>query len=499
MHLRCLSVAVLVLAAAVPASGQKKQAATWTFRDVTAEVVDKNPPGVGPMFDYAFVDLNDDGCLDIVVNNHHRSKPSPVWLGTRERTFRFWRNMPKTNVPIAGFWVGEVDQNGDGKTDLVYTGNEGGVIVSINTSPAGTREPAYRTVPIKHSSALVSFVDLEGDGDLEMLARPGRIYDKTLTKPIQTGVQYGLWTASDFNNDGRPDLFAPGARRRRRSWSGPRKLWKNVEGKLEEIGADSDLVTGAIGGIARTGDFNNDGNMDLYIFGSRPPEVKDTKSARTVFAMRLFLGDGNFGFTDVSEKAGIAASKQKPGYSQVYLADLNNDTFVDIVNEGNYGTRCWRNNGDGTFTEFPKKALPWTITSHMRFDDYDMDGRLDVVTAAAGAPWKDRKTSIRVFRNEIDNGNHWLKMQLRQPDGNTMAIGASVTVYKSGTQTILGKQICLTDAMSYSPRLHFGLGKHERVDVEVVFPSGRKRVRFKDIAANRYVVLRPDGSVKDVQ
>lgn len=49
---------------------------------MTESVVDKNPPGIGPVFDYAFVDINDDNRLDIVLNNHHRNKPSPIWLGT---------------------------------------------------------------------------------------------------------------------------------------------------------------------------------------------------------------------------------------------------------------------------------------------------------------------------------------------------------------------------------------------------------------------------------
>lgn len=49
----------------------------WDFLEVTAQVVDENPPGIGPVFDYAFLDLNDDNCLDIVVNNHQQSKPSP--------------------------------------------------------------------------------------------------------------------------------------------------------------------------------------------------------------------------------------------------------------------------------------------------------------------------------------------------------------------------------------------------------------------------------------
>jgi hypothetical protein len=120
------------------------------------------------------------------------------------------------------------------------------------------------------------------------------------------------------------------------------------------------------------------------------------------------------------------------------------------------------------------------------------------VTAAPGPGWKDRETTIRVFRNVIDNGNHWLKIQLRQPGMNTRAVGASVTLYQPGSNTILGERLLLCDTTGYHPRLHFGLGEHEQVDVEVLFPATKKITRFAGIRANRYVVLRPDGSVKDV-
>ena len=215
--------------------------------------------------------------------------------------------------------------------------------------------------------------------------------------------------------------------------------------------------------------------------------------------MRLYLGDGKFGFTDVTEKAGIANSKVKSGYSMVYLADINNDTHLDLVNQGNYGCQCWKNNGNATFTLVPKAQVPWAVNAHMRLDDYDMDGRLDIVTAAEGPGWKDRQTTIRVFRNEIDNGNHWLKVQLRQSGSNTMAVGAAVTVYRRGTKTILGKRILLCDTTGYHPRLHFGLARHQQVDIEVRFPATRNVVRFPAIEANRYVVLRPNGTVTNVE
>lgn len=484
---------ICTLGLTLPALAEDAQ---WRFEDVTDLVLDKNPPGIGPIFDYAFLDINDDNLLDIVVNNHHRSKPAPIWLGTPKHTFQFWQNMPEPNMPLAGFFLGEVDLNGDGKTDLIYTGNEGGVVANLKTSPSGTHRPSYQPIALKHSSKLVSFADLDGDGQLEALVRPGQVFDSSLTKAVASGFHFGEWTVSDFNNDGWPDLFASGVNSRRKSWSGPRRLFKNDRGSLKEVEKESPLVTRHLGGVVRSGDFNNDGHMDLYVFDSKPT---DPNQADEKHYMRLYLGDGNFGFSDVTDSAGIADSKVKSGYSMVYLADIDNDTHLDLVNQGNYGCQVWKNNGDATFTIVPKEEVPWAVNAHMRLDDYDMDGRLDIVTAAAGPGWKDRPTTIRVFRNLIDNGHHWLKIQLRQPGKNTMAVGAAVTIYKPGTQTILGKRLVMCDTTGYHPRLHFGLAQHQEVDVEVRFPGAKSVVKFPRMKANRYVVLRPDGTESDVQ
>jgi hypothetical protein len=486
----------ILLLCLVPASASIASELAWRFTDVTSKVLDKNPPGIGPIFDYAFLDVNDDNYLDIVVNNHHRSKPAPIWLGTAKHTFKFWRNMPEANMPLAGFFLGEVDLNGDGKTDLVYTGNEGGVVVNVNTASRGAREPTYKPIALRQSSYLVSFADFDGDGQLEALVRPGKMYDSTLSKVLRSDLHFGNSTISDFNNDGWPDLFASGLNGRRKHWNGPRRLFKNNQGELETVGKDSPLVTEHIEGVVRSGDFNNDGHMDLYIFDSKPTDPKDADNNHF---MRLYLGDGNFGFTDVTEKAGIANSKVKSGYSMVYLADIDNDTHLDIVNQGNYGCRVWKNNGNATFSLVPRDEVPWAVNAHMRLDDYDMDGRLDIVTAAEGPGWKDRKTTIRVFRNEINNGHHWLKLQLRQSGSNTMAVGAAVTIYESGTRTILGKRLVMCDTTGYHPRLHFGLAQHRQVDVEVRYPANKEIVRFPGVQADRYMVLRPDGSVRDVQ
>ena len=42
------------------------------------------------------------------------------------------------------------------------------------------------------------------------------------------------------------------------------------------------------------------------------------------------------------------------------------------------------------------------------------------------------------------------------------------------------------------------MGVTDKVDIEVTFPTSKEKKLFRNIAANRYVVLRLDGSVTDV-
>jgi enediyne biosynthesis protein E4 len=123
-------------------------------------------------------------------------------------------------------------------------------------------------------------------------------------------------------------------------------------------------------GVA-SGDFNNDGLMDLF-FVSNQEENK------------LYFNQGNFKFIDVSKKSGI--NKISSWNSGVTLVDINSDGWIDIyissvvgINGFTGHNELWINQGNGQFIEKSKEygldlKLYGVITS---FFDYDKDGDLD--------------------------------------------------------------------------------------------------------------------------
>jgi hypothetical protein len=121
-------------------------------------------------------------------------------------------------------------------------------------------------------------------------------------------------------------------------------------------------------------DYDNDGWMDIYLVNSGKCDFYDPKPP---LRNALYRNNRDGTFTDVTEKAGVAAG----GYGQgVAVGDYNNDGFPDIY-IAQYGRSIlYQNNGDGTFTDVTERAgiaTPGWSSSAVWFD-YDNDGRLDL-------------------------------------------------------------------------------------------------------------------------
>jgi hypothetical protein len=122
-------------------------------------------------------------------------------------------------------------------------------------------------------------------------------------------------------------------------------------------------------------DFDNDGWMDIFMVNSGASDFYEPKSP---LKNALYRNNRDGTFTDVADKAGVAGGSQFG--MGCAIADYDNDGYQDILVTA-YG-RCtlYRNNGNGTFTDVTDKAgvaAPGWTTSAVWFD-YDNDGKLDL-------------------------------------------------------------------------------------------------------------------------
>ncbi len=122
-------------------------------------------------------------------------------------------------------------------------------------------------------------------------------------------------------------------------------------------------------------DYDNDGDLDLYIVNSAPLPGFVTATPPTNV---LYRNDWDSGFTDVTAEAGVGHLGYGTGCG---TADYDNDGDPDLY-VTNFGENVlYRNNADGTFTDVTVHAGVgdsdrWS--SSCTFVDYDQDGNLDL-------------------------------------------------------------------------------------------------------------------------
>ena len=134
------------------------------------------------------------------------------------------------------------------------------------------------------------------------------------------------------------------------------------------------LIETMPGGLAVT-DFNSDGRPDLYFTNGAGGDAFDKRDPR--FWNRLYRNDGQWRFTDVTEAAGVGGATYAIGAA---AADYDNDGDQDLFVAGVGANQLFRNNGAGTFTDIAATAgvarSVWSVAA--AWLDYDKDGLLDL-------------------------------------------------------------------------------------------------------------------------
>ncbi len=207
-------------------------------------------------------------------------------------------------------------------------------------------------------------------------------------------------TVGDYDNDGDQDLYLNN--------QGPNVLYRNNgDGTFTDVTAKANVADGdKVGAGACFLDIERDGDLDLYVANyvkfTYDTHVARTRQGVSVYASpldyppepdTLFRNNGDGTFTDISDATGIR-SAVAPGMGMV-CADYDQDGDTDIL-VGNDSTAnfLWQNDGHGHFTEVGLQAG----------FAYDMAGKVQGTMGVECADYdNDGRLDIHVtaFQNEL--------------------------------------------------------------------------------------------------
>jgi len=166
-----------------------------------------------------------------------------------------------------------------------------------------------------------------------------------------------------------------------------------------DVAADLKLDTRNTAGGTIIDDFNNDGYLDIIT----------TDWSIAYGHMHYFKNNGSGGFTDVTEQAGLSGFRGGLNMIQAdYNNDGNVDIFIlrGAWLPGNFGKQpnsLLRNNGDGTFTDVTIQSglLSFHPTQTAVWRDFNNDGWLDLFIGNETS----RKTDPQYCELYISNGD----------------------------------------------------------------------------------------------
>lgn len=330
---------------------------------------------------------------------------------------------------------------------------------------------------------------MEGGRDRLYRNDGGRFADVTAASGVAAAnFHYGLGVVpADLDLDGDLDLFVANDET-------PNVLFRNDGGRLSDVALAAGVAFNGDGEAEASmgvdaGDCDGDGDLDLYVTNF----YGETNT--------LYLNSGGGAFIDATSERGLAAPTV--GYlgwgTRFFDMDLDGDLDLFVANGhiypqvdrtragGTYAQRnqLFANEGAGVFYAVKGAGPGLQVQKSSRATisgDYDQDGDVDLFTTNID-------DSPTLLRNETPAGRY-LVVQV-EPE----VVGTWVRLVAGGRTQVRS----VGGAASYlghsDVRLHFGVGRAERVErVEVVWPDGAVR-RLEDLPVDELLLVYKEGRV----
>ncbi len=447
------------------------------FTDVTAAAGVQN---LGLSRVAHFVDLDNDGDLDLVVLNDNDAAEthvkSAIYSNNGDGTF--------TDVTAgSGFdpWghlrcgMSFADYDNDGLLDIYTTVWTLAIVFELG-DPKPTFPGANR---LFRNLGNFQFVDVTEAVGLELV-----------TLDSFTGIFH------DFNNDNRPDLYQAIDHL-------PDEFYWNFPGGFIQI---SDLV-----GITHRGndmgaacaDFDDDGDLDIYTTNiTGPPFGTDQGNC---FYINLLSQGGSTFFLDQSFAYGVNDTYFGWGVEWI---DVQNDGHLDLLAVSGFDEwvvaqvgkdhRLYQtppvlfvNDGTPAFTRVYAPGLEHGDDSRGLVNfDYDRDGDGDLLIFNTHQP-------LRLLENVTNPRGHWLDVKVVQKPGlNRNGIGVTVRAVMPDAVVKRREIIAGESYVVGTPaEVHFGLGDVTVVpEIRVEWTDGTETV-LTDVAADQLLVVEQQGPV----
>jgi hypothetical protein len=489
----------------------------------------------------ALLDYDNDGDLDVFLVQ--TEGPSRLFRndliagGDGVRRLRFTDVTERAGLAVRavihGMGVAVGDYDNDGRLDLFVTGFGGAALLHNDADGTFTDVTSRAGVADTLWSTSAAFLDYDRDGDLDLFVAhyldfsiagnkvcrdalgardycsprayqpvPSRLYrndggarftDVSESAGVRKAYGAGLGVATgDYNEDGWLDLYVAND-------ATPNQLWINQRnGTFADEGVLSGAAFNASGnpegsmGIA-SGDVNLDGHEDLFV----------TNIVGETYAM--YVNDGHAVFEDVRVRTGISAlTAPYTGFGTDWI-DYDNDGLLDLFVANGAVNIVESQRGQPLPFKMPNQLLHNTggrfedagaaggdafrkpgIGRGAAFGDLDNDGDVDLVVTNNAGP------ALLLVNQAIEHGppNHWLTIEVRQPGNNRFAFGAWIGVERTGKPTLWRRVRSDGSYLSArDARIHVGLGAASSVDAVVIrWPDGTEE-RRTGIAADRRMTL----------
>ncbi len=457
-------------------------------------------------------DFDGDGRLDIFVSSTDPCASARLYRNTGGGRFEDRTTAAGLAQQLGGINATHTDYDNDGRVDVfVMRGgweypmrnsllrNDGKGAFADVTREAGLSSALHRT----HSAA---WADFDNDGWLDVfvaheqsraaLFRNNR--DGTFTDVAErAGVRRNAFSKGavwgDYDNDGDPDLYVS-------NYGEPNFFYvNNGDGTFVERAAELGIDRPIMSFPTWFFDYDNDGWLDLFVatfvpsvtevirhYAGMPPRAE---------TFRLYRNNRRGGFDDVTAPAGLARVAPSMGAN---FGDLDNDGFLDMyVGTGapSYAAivpnLMFRNVEGRRFAD----VTTATGTGHLQkghgvaWADVDDDGDQDIYANIGGFLPGD-VYGRALFRNP-GHGNRWIRVRLEGVKSNRPGVGAKIRVTLPDG-SLRYREVTGGGSFGASPlEQHIGLGKAERIArLEVEWPWKGARQTFSDVGTNQRIVVR---------